>query len=310
MAKPKYSKLLIDESPLQVLPSLACLIGLNEALFLQQLHYWLGEANRTGNGRHDQGRMWIFNSYHRWQIKNFPFWSLNTVRRTIERLISRGLVLCVEPSEDGPLDGSALWYTIDYDALNALREPVEDGQPAPAQDQPPAAEPSPVEEEAPSEGAQNEHSYAQIGQGYAQNGHRVVPKMSTEGAQNEQGTMPKMGMGGAQNGQGLLRDYSETPQRTNREGYPPPRARAKPIDHQRVWSAVSQKLKTQLGNNNWTQLVVPLRVVGWEQDDLVVEAPPELVPYWQERGRNRTVAQLVGAQAGRITGLQVRSAAA
>ena len=34
------SKLLINEHPLQVLPSLATKIGLNEAIVLQQIHYW------------------------------------------------------------------------------------------------------------------------------------------------------------------------------------------------------------------------------------------------------------------------------
>jgi hypothetical protein len=33
------SKLLIDEPPLQVLPTLAVRLGLEEAIFLQQLHY-------------------------------------------------------------------------------------------------------------------------------------------------------------------------------------------------------------------------------------------------------------------------------
>lgn len=35
------SKLLIDDYPIQVLPKLAKEIGLNEAIFLQQVHYWL-----------------------------------------------------------------------------------------------------------------------------------------------------------------------------------------------------------------------------------------------------------------------------
>lgn len=35
------SKLLIDDYPIQVLPKLAKVIGLNEAIILQQLHYWL-----------------------------------------------------------------------------------------------------------------------------------------------------------------------------------------------------------------------------------------------------------------------------
>ena len=40
------SKLLINEQPLQVLPSLAEAIGLNQAIALQQVHYWLENARK------------------------------------------------------------------------------------------------------------------------------------------------------------------------------------------------------------------------------------------------------------------------
>ena len=42
------SKLLMGESPLQVLPGLAVLIGLDEAIFLQQLHYKLYQVLKSG----------------------------------------------------------------------------------------------------------------------------------------------------------------------------------------------------------------------------------------------------------------------
>ena len=35
------SRLLLEDEPLVVLPKLATVIGLNEAIILQQLHYWL-----------------------------------------------------------------------------------------------------------------------------------------------------------------------------------------------------------------------------------------------------------------------------
>lgn len=41
------SKLLINERPIQVLPRLAKEIGLNEEIFLQQLHYWLTPHDGT-----------------------------------------------------------------------------------------------------------------------------------------------------------------------------------------------------------------------------------------------------------------------
>ena len=40
------SNLLLNEVPLMCQPSLATKIGLNEAIFIQQLHYWL---NRSTN---------------------------------------------------------------------------------------------------------------------------------------------------------------------------------------------------------------------------------------------------------------------
>ena len=52
------SKLLIDEQPLQVLPSLACAIGLNEAMVLQQLHWRLRYSKKQVNGL-----FWVFDKY-------------------------------------------------------------------------------------------------------------------------------------------------------------------------------------------------------------------------------------------------------
>jgi len=54
-------KLLIDEPPLQVLPGLAKAIGLNEALFLQQLHYWVDKSAHVY-----EDRRWIYNTASGW----------------------------------------------------------------------------------------------------------------------------------------------------------------------------------------------------------------------------------------------------
>lgn len=71
------SRLLIHDYPLMVSPRLAVAIGLNEAIVLQQLHYWLGTA-----GKERDGKRWIYNTQVEWQAQ-FPFWSLNTVRRAL-----------------------------------------------------------------------------------------------------------------------------------------------------------------------------------------------------------------------------------
>jgi len=71
------SKLLLDEYPLIILPKLAVLVGLNEAIVLQQLNYWLQKSAHIFDGRR-----WIYNTYEQWQ-EQFPFWSISTIRRAL-----------------------------------------------------------------------------------------------------------------------------------------------------------------------------------------------------------------------------------
>ena len=84
------SKLLIDDRPLILLPALAVAIGLNEAVALQQLHYWLKTYEEAESGTQNpkhfrDGRWWVYNTAEGWQ-KNFLFWSEPTVRRTFTSL--------------------------------------------------------------------------------------------------------------------------------------------------------------------------------------------------------------------------------
>ncbi len=86
MSRGANTQLLIDEPPLQVLPSLAARVGLNEAIVLQQLHYWLGKSK---NVRDD--RRWVYNSIEDWR-EQFPFWSGSTIRRTFTSLARQSLI--------------------------------------------------------------------------------------------------------------------------------------------------------------------------------------------------------------------------
>nr|WP_259339227.1 hypothetical protein [Staphylococcus chromogenes] len=106
------SKLLIDDYPIQVLPKLAEEIGLNEAIILQQIHYWLN----TSKHYHD-GKKWIYNSYPEWQ-KQFPFWSLITIKRTIYSLEKQKLLI-VGNYNKAKFDKTK-WYTIDYQTLECM----------------------------------------------------------------------------------------------------------------------------------------------------------------------------------------------
>ena len=108
------SKLLIDEQPIQVLPSLACAIGLNEAMVLQQLHWRLRYSKNQANGLY-----WVFDKYEVWQQEHFPFWSLDTVKRIFRNLEKMNLVISSDKLNQFKLDRTK-WYTINYGALNAL----------------------------------------------------------------------------------------------------------------------------------------------------------------------------------------------
>jgi hypothetical protein len=108
------SVLLINEPPLQVLPSLAVAIGLNEAIILQQIHYWL---NPRFNQNHFEGRYWVYNTYEKWQ-QQFPFWCLKTIKRTISSLENSKVLLSVITRDFK----KTKYYTIDYDLLNEISQ--------------------------------------------------------------------------------------------------------------------------------------------------------------------------------------------
>ncbi|EOG2817422.1 DNA-binding protein [Salmonella enterica] len=115
------SRLLINENPLQVLPTLACAIGLNEAVVLQQIHYWMNSSQHFYDGRR-----WVYNSVASWQ-KQFPFWSEATIKRALVSLERQDMVSCANYNLD-PRDRSK-WYSINYAALEALEQnnkPVND----------------------------------------------------------------------------------------------------------------------------------------------------------------------------------------
>lgn len=105
------SRLLINEPPLQVLPSLAVKVGLQEAIVLQQIHYWVQMAKPKS------GECWVYNTYEQWAIQ-FPFWSSEAIRKIFKNLREKGLVLS-RPRGLHAFD-RVNEYTIDYERLGLL----------------------------------------------------------------------------------------------------------------------------------------------------------------------------------------------
>lgn len=108
------SHLLIDEPPLQVLPSLAERIGLNEAILLQQLHYWLQVSENTQLDQDGQKRRWVWKTLDGWS-KEFPFWSQRTIQRVLRSLVDDGIIVAEQKRKD---EGDmTTFYAIRYEAL-------------------------------------------------------------------------------------------------------------------------------------------------------------------------------------------------
>jgi DnaD/phage-associated family protein len=114
------SRLLLDEEPLIVLPSLASIVGLNESIFLQQLHYWLQRSPHEF-----EGYKWVYNTYEGWE-EQFPFWSKSTIRRIVTKLEKQELII------PGNFNRSKIdktkWYRINYEKLSRLQDEQSNAQ--------------------------------------------------------------------------------------------------------------------------------------------------------------------------------------
>ncbi len=116
--------LLIAEQPLQLQPKLAVKVGLNEAILVQQIHYWLQRSKHT----HD-GQKWIYNTHESW-LEQFPFWSKATLKRVITSLKSQGLINTGNYNRM-KMDRT-VWYTINYS--HAVCSGISESQPEPTKD--------------------------------------------------------------------------------------------------------------------------------------------------------------------------------
>ncbi|NJN38723.1 MAG: hypothetical protein HC790_08370 [Acaryochloridaceae cyanobacterium CSU_3_4] len=116
-------KLIIDESPLIALPTLAELIGLEEALVLQQIHYFL---QRTTNII--DGFRWVYNTYEQWK-EVLPFLSLRSLRRIMTKLEDMKLIRSERLEAHNWYQRK--WYTICYETLETLISSIRPDCPVP-----------------------------------------------------------------------------------------------------------------------------------------------------------------------------------
>ncbi|QSZ38500.1 replication protein [Actinobacillus pleuropneumoniae] len=201
------SKLLINEQPLQVLPSLAVAIGLNEAIFVQQLHYF-SQISRNQS----EGKKWVFNTVKNWQ-KIFKFWSVKTMQRTIENVEKMGLVLSTDKFNRMKMDKTK-WYAINYEKLAEITANFE---------------------------AENTNDDQMT---FSQNDHFDLPEMENAFSQNDQMTFSQNDQS---NNHKILRDHNNNPLPLsgesadaegnaggNAETLPPEKKKSIPVDYEGV----------------------------------------------------------------------------
>ena len=108
----------MTEQPIVINKELAKVIGLNEAIVLQQIEYWINineKAKKENNFK--EGYYWTYNTIDQWQ-KEFPFWSYNTVKRTLAKLENKKVLITATLNNKGY--DRTKWYRIDYSALDNL----------------------------------------------------------------------------------------------------------------------------------------------------------------------------------------------
>lgn len=117
------TRLLYDERPLVVIPELARMLsaikgfdGLQEALVLQQVHYWVILNTRTNKNEKD-GFFWTYNTFKEWH-EQFPFWSLATIKRIFGRLEKAGFLVWGRFNKSNI--NRTKWYRIDHDVLSRM----------------------------------------------------------------------------------------------------------------------------------------------------------------------------------------------
>lgn len=119
MDKNDFSKRVFDAR-------IACIdeIGLNGAIILQQIEYWLEIVRQQAatdeeiKKRHfHKGRYWIYNTFDQWQ-EQFPFWGMRTIKREFNRLEKTGVLLTGRYNIKGY--DQTKWYSISKKRLETL----------------------------------------------------------------------------------------------------------------------------------------------------------------------------------------------
>jgi hypothetical protein len=96
--------------------------GLGKAIVVNQINYWL-ELNEKSNKNFVDGYYWTHNSYEKWVKEDFPYWSVDTVKRIFLSLEKIGVLVSANYNK-WSMDKTK-WYRIDYDELQKIIDIVQ-----------------------------------------------------------------------------------------------------------------------------------------------------------------------------------------
>jgi hypothetical protein len=111
------SKLLINETPLVILPSLVAVVGFEKAIILQQIQYLIQLPN-AGQVL-DDGQKYIWNTAKDF-TQFFPFWKPETIAKHLRQLETDGLLTSRQPRR---FDRTK-YYRVNYEGLSSLLTPT------------------------------------------------------------------------------------------------------------------------------------------------------------------------------------------
>lgn len=103
-----------DDTPIMVFPTLAKILGLNQSIVLQELHFWITENIKEKKAKIN-GETWCKISYREWH-EIFPFWSQITIKRIFLQLEKEKLI--ISANYNRIKSNRTKWYRINYANLN------------------------------------------------------------------------------------------------------------------------------------------------------------------------------------------------
>ena len=115
-------KLLIDEAPVYFAKTLAKYIGLEKAIILQQVHFWI-EINKQEEKNYYEDRYWVYSSFEQWVERDFTWWGKRKLISLFYELCDSEILIKKQLKKE-QMDRTN-FYTINYEKLNEIYKKIE-----------------------------------------------------------------------------------------------------------------------------------------------------------------------------------------